>query len=643
MESMEEDLDLARQGIALFLNNKQEEAESVFAKGKGNVHIAASHCFAQFMNALMTFEEDRVQDAVDAFHEMEKMCAHDVGWLTSVRNHVFSSTDSQSLAHKLEEQIILADCQVGSALLTFLIQRDKSAFVRGGWALRKAWKIYQHTYSQILNLYRRTFGNSQNVPGSEFPLWQVLPRDNTLADLQSPTEWSVPSTASTPSTSSNGLRGFLSSSLRTPFSLLSSAFGSTQPEDNIPPSVVARLMAGVSFGYGIFQLCVSYVPPPLLRFIHFLGFEGDRKAALSALNFTRQSNDFRAPLATLALLWYHTILCPFFASSANGEKVKKRLDVAEDLLSDSTEFRESALFLYFEGRINRIKCNTSEALRCYEKAVKGNPQREVQLLCLHEVGMCHLIQLDYDKAHSCFYTVMNQSRWSNNLYAYMVAITAGSAGKLEDAMGLIEEMNSSISEPKSDDTGLEILIWRRVTLVSKAIKKFPADVNSSDFCVYGTTYFQLMVLEFLYMYNFLPSCSDEHLEAILDVCLSCNYAAEPMAGLRFLIAGSVWGLNEDRENAISSYRQCLSARNFSCSDGVTPDTHDKHITVYALYELGILLMDSPNGFEEGKEMLTKAQNDFKDYDNESAFSVKINHALRLSKRKSEERDREVHS
>lgn len=637
MEDKEEDFDLARQGIALLLNNKQEEAESLFTKGKDSVHIAASHCFARFMNALMTFEEERVQDALDAFREMEKMCAHDVGWLTSVRNSVFSSTDPQTLAHRLEEQIILADCQVGSALLTFLIQRDKSAFVRGGWALRKAWKIYQHTYSQILNLYRRTFGTNQTVPGSEFPLWQVLPRDNTLADLQSPTEWSVPSATSTPSTSSNGIRGFLSSSLRTPFSLLTSAFSASQPEDSIPPNVVARLMAGVSFGYGIFQLCVSYVPPPLLRFIHFLGFEGDRNAALSALNFTRQSNDFRAPLATLALLWYHTILCPFFASSGNGEKVKKQLEVAEDLLTDSTEFRESALFLYFEGRLNRIKCNTSEALRCYENAVKGNPQREVQLLCLHEVAMCHLIQLDYDKAHSCFYTLMNQSRWSNNLYAYMVAITAGSSGKIEDAVTLMEDLNSSISEPKSDDTGLEILIWRRVTLISKAIKKFPSDVNSGDFCLYGSTYFQLMVMEFLYMYNFLPSCSDEHLDAILDVCLSCNYAAEPMAGLRFLIAGSVWGLHDDRENSISCFRQCLSARNFSCSDTVSPDIHDKHITVFALYELGVLLIDSTNGFEEGKEMLTKAQNDFKDYDNESAFSVKINHALQLSKRKSEER------
>lgn len=49
MESKEEDFNLARQGISLLLNNKQEEAEDVFAKGKDNVHVAASHCFARFM------------------------------------------------------------------------------------------------------------------------------------------------------------------------------------------------------------------------------------------------------------------------------------------------------------------------------------------------------------------------------------------------------------------------------------------------------------------------------------------------------------------------------------------------------------------------------------------------------------------
>ena len=66
----------------------------------------------------------------------------------------------------------------------------------------------------------------------------------------------------------------------------------------VQPSEVTRLMSAVSFGYGIFQLCVSLLPPSLLKVIHFLGFEGDRQAGLTALMFSRSSQDMRAPLAT---------------------------------------------------------------------------------------------------------------------------------------------------------------------------------------------------------------------------------------------------------------------------------------------------------------------------------------------------------
>jgi len=38
-----------------------------------------------------------------------------------------------------------------------------------------------------------------------------------------------------------------------------------------------------------------------------------RKAALSALRFSSQSTDMKAPLANLTLLWYHCIIQPFFA------------------------------------------------------------------------------------------------------------------------------------------------------------------------------------------------------------------------------------------------------------------------------------------------------------------------------------------
>ena len=38
-----------------------------------------------------------------------------------------------------------------------------------------------------------------------------------------------------------------------------------------------------------------------------------RKVALSALRFSSQSTDMKAPLANLTLLWYHCIIQPFFA------------------------------------------------------------------------------------------------------------------------------------------------------------------------------------------------------------------------------------------------------------------------------------------------------------------------------------------
>ncbi|CAB0028577.1 unnamed protein product [Trichogramma brassicae] len=66
----------------------------------------------------------------------------------------------------------------------------------------------------------------------------------------------------------------------------------------VEPTEVTRLMTAVSFGYGVFQLFVSLMPPTMLKYIHLLGFEGDRQAGLTALMYSRSSQDMRAPLAT---------------------------------------------------------------------------------------------------------------------------------------------------------------------------------------------------------------------------------------------------------------------------------------------------------------------------------------------------------
>ncbi|KAG8232492.1 hypothetical protein J437_LFUL011261 [Ladona fulva] len=617
MQTTDEENDwlLAKQGIKLLLNNKIDEAEQLFTMHKDNVQMAAGYCFVTFMNALMSFEEEKLQVSLQALKEMEKRCAQDIGWLKIMKNKVFGNGNSpgSNPAEHLEQQVILADSQVCVALLTFL-QQDLSGYVKGGWVLRKAWKVYQHTYAQILQLYRKTFA-TEDVPGSQFPSWKVILKRPSNPNLLSPSsDWSVPSNGcSTATTPTSPMSGVLNGA-RSPLSIFASLGFQSEPSYDIPPSIVSRLMAAVSFGYGIFQLCISLLPPSLLRLIHFLGFEGDRQVGISALMFARQGQDMRAPLATcknaqkeceenskepmqglrqllkgatwccqkrpeeavscfrtclvqrgalpirsdpddeentveepqedrhisafalyelgslltrypetigrpsssLALLWYHTIVRPFFA--LDGTNVRAGVEAAQHLIEESQEeYGSSALFLFFKGRVERLKSNISGALEAYEAAVQASAQREVQLLCLHEVGWCHLIHLSWLPAHASFLKLKQDSRWSKSFYAYLASVCAGASGNLERALALAREVPNLASQQRN--TQLENFILKRV-------RRFPPpsngplnhanDAEEAQERMLDRHQCTLLAFELLFLWNALPSCSQEGLDYILQ-------------------------------------------------------------------------------------------------------------------------------
>lgn len=109
----------------------------------------------------MTFEEDKLDKALATLREVENMCTSEDGWLKAVKSRVFgessSGTGFKTYAQQLETQIILADSQVCIATLTFL-QQDITGYLKGGWVLRKAWKIYQKLFKEILGLYEENIG-----------------------------------------------------------------------------------------------------------------------------------------------------------------------------------------------------------------------------------------------------------------------------------------------------------------------------------------------------------------------------------------------------------------------------------------------------------------------------------------------------
>jgi hypothetical protein len=166
---------------------------------------------------------------------------------------IFFKEGQISIDEKIQRQAIVADTLLYQAILVFTNQ-DIPSYIKGGWYLRKAWKIYEKLYKDVMQLQMKN------------------------AKLRQPEN------------------------------------GPVDGNDNeMPQELLDRLQGAVSFGYGTFQICISMVPPKILKLIELFGFEGDREVGLTALNYSSHSKDMKAPLATLGLLWYHTVLRPFFA------------------------------------------------------------------------------------------------------------------------------------------------------------------------------------------------------------------------------------------------------------------------------------------------------------------------------------------
>lgn len=367
-------------------------------------------------------------------------------------------------------------------------------------------------------------------------------------------------------------------------------------------------MSAVSFGYGIYQLCVSLLPPSLLKVIHFLGFEGDREAGLTALMYARLSEDMRAPLASLSLLWYHTIARPFFA--LDGSNLRAGVNDAKQLITEChPEFNNSALFLFFAGRIERLESNVNGALQAYAKAVEASNQREIKLLCLHEVAWCHLIRLSYEKAYKSLTQLRQQSRWSVSFYAYLAIVCCGAIGKFDIVASSYRKI-LHCDNRMSKETQLGLFVLRRI----------PKLLDQETGQPYTILYYRLLIYELLYLWNAMPSCSVDLLQGILLECKS-NYSDEPMAGLANLIEGAAYSYLGDIQASIESYRNCLNRRN------PLNDAYDQHVSAFALYELGTALC-SINNTEEGKIFLLRAQNQYKDYDFESRLNVRIHTNLK---------------
>ncbi|XP_028987327.1 tetratricopeptide repeat protein 39C-like [Betta splendens] len=558
------DAELALKGINMLLNNGFKESDELFRAYRNHSPLMSfGASFVSFLNAVMTFEEEKMQMAFEDLKATERLCeSENMGVIETIKNKIKRNVHSQrsgvAAVDRLQRQIIIADCQVYLAVLSF-IKQELSAYIKGGWILRKAWKMYNKCYSDITQLQegsRRRASEQQALSASS--------------------DSSERSRSSSPKP------------------------GPPRGPDRISPEALDRLKGSVSFGYGLFHLCISMVPPNLLKIVNLLGFPGDRLQGLSALAYASESKDMKAPLATLALLWYHTVVQPFFA--LDGTDTQAGLTEAKSILKQrEATYPQSSLFMFFKGRVQRLECQISSALTSFNEALElASDQREIQHVCLYEIGWCSMIELNYGDAYRAFERLKSESRWSQCYYAYLTGVCQGATGDLEGAFAVFKDVQKLF---KRKNNQIELFSMERS-------EKLRSPSVSKELCI-------LSVIEILYLWKALPNCSTAKLQTMTQVLRRIDDVS--CAGLKNLLLGAINKCLQNTKDAIQHFQ--LALRDEVCR------LTNSYVQPYACYELGCVLLNTPESATKGRMLMLQAKEDYAGYDFENRLHVRIHSAI----------------
>ncbi len=283
--SVLKDIELSVAGIDLLVNNQWNSCEILYKKHK-DLSPLMNYCssFVTFMRATMTFEDQLLEQAQKDLEATEKLCTDQTKIFTGLKKAFGMSSSSssnklekdlnaailpkqqQSLEEKFTKAIIVADCKLYLALLTF-IRQDVSSYLSSGLLqIRRSWKTYARIQKQLYEIYQKLDPNASDVYGSNTDvngLWieENNEDENNNKDGQAPEQEINELTIEDNEISENG----------------------------ISLEAVKRLLGAVSFGYGVFQICLSFMPPSALKLIKIFG---NLKEYLSNIPFLNEKINF---------------------------------------------------------------------------------------------------------------------------------------------------------------------------------------------------------------------------------------------------------------------------------------------------------------------------------------------------------------
>ena len=256
--------------------------------------FGAHHALSSTQRAVMNFDDESLEAAYNALEGTEKFCDVETSFFSSSEHREVVSRLSPH--EKLLRRTIAADCLLLEAVTVFLRQ-SLTSYVKGGYIIRKAWKQYEgvvrdleqvcHTPSPLAKLVEKAVTGTKDTSKSCDS--QVMKEPVQERGTESTEEnGSLDPPTTTPQATGGGVGKDLSPVVN--------SLSSTSPIQYLDHAD-NQLRAAVYFGYGMMNVCLSLIPPKLLKLANLLGFRGDRSLGIQALEFCNQSQDMKAPLA----------------------------------------------------------------------------------------------------------------------------------------------------------------------------------------------------------------------------------------------------------------------------------------------------------------------------------------------------------
>ncbi|KAM6283283.1 tetratricopeptide repeat protein 39C isoform 2-T2 [Porphyrio hochstetteri] len=333
----------------------------------------------------------------------------------------------------------------------------------------------------------------------------------------------------------------------------------------------------------------------------------DAELALAGINMLL-NNGFRESDQLFKKYRNHSPLMSFgasFVSFLNAMMTfeEEKMQLACDDLKATEKLCESEEAGVIETIKNKIKknCQINSALTSFHTALElATDQREIQHVCLYEIGWCSMIEMNFKDAFESFERLKNESRWSQCYYAYLTAVCQGATGDVNGAQNVFKEVQKLFKRKNNQIEQFSV----------KKADRFRKQMPTKELCV-------LASIEVLYLWKALPNCSLSNLQHMSQACQDVDDSSA--VGLRNLLLGAIHKCLGNSEDAVQFFQR--AAKDELCRQ------NNSYVQPYACYELGCLLLDNPETVPRGKSLLLQAKEEFTGYDFENRLHVRIHAAL----------------